>query len=138
MKIFPDDGWTRGFTIFSVVVLPQPEGPSSTQISPSGTSIVMFCAATTAPPGVSKTLVTLSSLIMGSVSARRRGRGADTQAARREAALHPQQAVVGDDREHAHRERAGDELARVRLRDAPADERAQAAGADVRRDRGDA
>src|SRR5206468_7698700 len=64
MKILPDVGSISRLIILSVVVLPQPDGPSSTQISPSATSILMRSAATTVPAGVSKALVKLSSLIM--------------------------------------------------------------------------
>ncbi len=40
-------------TILSVVVLPQPEGPSNTQISPVGTSMSIWSAAMTLRDGVS-------------------------------------------------------------------------------------
>ena len=50
----------------------------------------------------------------------------------------PEQRVVGDDREQAHGERAGEQLADIGLRDAARDEGAEPAGADVGGDRGDA
>ncbi len=62
MKISPEVGSISRLTIFMVVVLPQPDGPSSTQISPSGTSIDTWSTAGAEPPG--KTLVTRSSRIM--------------------------------------------------------------------------
>src|SRR3954470_15693512 len=37
-KMWPEDGSTSLLIIFSVVVLPHPDGPTSTQTSPSGTS----------------------------------------------------------------------------------------------------
>ena len=47
MVILPDVGSISRFTILSVVVLPHPDGPSSTQISPSATSIDDGSAAMT-------------------------------------------------------------------------------------------
>ncbi len=71
MKILPDDGAIRRLIIFIVVVLPQPEGPSSTHTAPAGTSMSTLSTAVTVP----KTLLTRSSRIMrpsspGEVSAR--------------------------------------------------------------------
>ncbi len=48
--ISPDLGRSRPAIERSVVVLPQPEGPSSVKNSPSGTSNVTFCAAFTGWP----------------------------------------------------------------------------------------
>ena len=41
----------RRLTIFSAVVLPHPDGPISTQISPGGTSKVRFSTAAPSRPG---------------------------------------------------------------------------------------
>ena len=48
--ISPDCGRSRPAIERSVVVLPQPLGPSRVKNSPSGTSKLMFCAALTACP----------------------------------------------------------------------------------------
>src|SRR5437879_10624231 len=48
MRISPLVGSTRRLTIFRLVVLPQPLGPTSTQMSPAGTS---SDRSTTAPCG---------------------------------------------------------------------------------------
>ena len=60
MKILPDDGAIRRLIIFIVVVLPQPEGPSSTHTAPAGTSMSTLSTAVTVP----NTLLTRSSRIM--------------------------------------------------------------------------
>src|SRR5437016_3652734 len=59
MKMRPLVGSMSRFTIFMVVVLPQPDGPTSTQTSPSGTSRFRWSTATLP----SNTLVTSSSRI---------------------------------------------------------------------------
>src|SRR3954453_18843578 len=46
MVIVPDDGSTRRLIIRMVVVLPQPDGPTRTAISPSPTSSESSCTAT--------------------------------------------------------------------------------------------
>src|SRR2546430_16488667 len=50
--MWPEVGSIRRLIIFMVVVLPQPEGPTSMQVSPSPTSRVRSCTATW-PPGYS-------------------------------------------------------------------------------------
>src|SRR3990170_53755 len=62
MKISPELGSISRLTILIVVVLPQPDGPSSTQISPFGTSSVTWSTAGTVLP--EKVLETCSSLII--------------------------------------------------------------------------
>ncbi len=64
MDTRPEVGSMMRLIILSVVVLPQPEGPRRMQISPSGTSMVMWSAAVTGPSGVSKTLVRFSMRII--------------------------------------------------------------------------
>src|SRR2546423_1435151 len=126
MKILPDVGSMSRLTILSVVVLPHPDGPSSTQISPSATSKLTRSAASAAPDGVSNALVTLSSLIIAAVlSSMSPGDagGRKAQAFRRQPMLDPEQEIIGEDREQADGKRAGDQLPRVGLRDAAADER---------------
>src|SRR5262249_33173180 len=49
-SISPAIGFSSPAIERSVVVLPQPEGPSSVNSFPSGTSNETFCAALTAPP----------------------------------------------------------------------------------------
>src|SRR5262249_22007872 len=49
-SISPEVGFSRPAIERKVVVLPQPEGPSSVNSLPSGTSNDTFCAALTAPP----------------------------------------------------------------------------------------
>ena len=68
MKILPDVGSTSRLTIFMVVVFPQPDGPSRTQISPSGTSMLTRSDATTSPAGVWNILVKSSSRIIDASS----------------------------------------------------------------------
>src|SRR5215208_7541945 len=58
----PPLGSMSRFTIFKVVVFPQPDGPTSTEISPSGTSRVRSVTALV-PSG--KRLETESRRIMG-------------------------------------------------------------------------
>jgi hypothetical protein len=64
--IRPDVGSTSRLIIFSVVVLPQPDGPTSTTISPSATSSERLETAAVGSP--EKTLVTASRRIIGSES----------------------------------------------------------------------
>ena len=45
MKILPEVGGIRRLIIFIVVVLPQPDGPSSTQTSPASTSMLTASTA---------------------------------------------------------------------------------------------
>ena len=49
MNTLPDVGGIRRLIIFIVVVLPQPEGPSSTQTSPAPTSMSTPSTARTEP-----------------------------------------------------------------------------------------
>ena len=64
MRMRPAESGMSRLTIFSVVVLPQPEGPSRMQVSPGSRCMLMWSAATTGPLAVSKTLVRLSSVII--------------------------------------------------------------------------
>src|SRR4051794_22825076 len=109
-----------------VVVLPQPEGPSRTQTSPAFTSMVTASTAVIGP----KSLLTRSSRIIASASL-------DPEARRSQPAAYSDERVVGNDREEAHRESAGEELADIGLADAARDEGAEPAGADVGRDGAD-
>src|SRR5262245_28679315 len=170
MKILPDDGAINRLIIFMVVVLPQPDGPSSTHTAPAGTSMSTLSTAVTVP----KVFVTRSSRIMWrrfrshltrrvgkalsparerrrkacpprlvvagtardsvaylQVRSRRlcppygfRASGACSvpQSRRGERALQRKQREVGDDRQQAHGERAGEQLADIGLRDAARDE----------------
>ena len=59
-KMRPPDGSMSRLIIFSVVVFPQPEGPTSTVTSPSGTSM---SRASTATWPLSQRLVSDSSRI---------------------------------------------------------------------------
>ena len=52
MKTLPDVGTTSRLIIRNVVVLPHPDGPSSTQISPAPTSRLTSSTAATLPRGV--------------------------------------------------------------------------------------
>src|SRR6185312_5137471 len=109
--------------IFMVVVLPQPDGPSRTQTSPAGTSMLTLSTAVIDP----KTLLTPSSLIIASVPKPGRGQNA----------LQSEQRKIRGNGEHAYCERAGQKLADVGLGNAPGNEGAKPAGADIGRDGAD-
>ncbi|MNR62772.1 hypothetical protein D3C85_1848890 [compost metagenome] len=65
MRTVPEVGSISRLIIFSVVVLPQPEGPRKTQISPLGTVIETASTARTSVPSFWwKDLVSWSSSIM--------------------------------------------------------------------------
>src|SRR5437867_7421073 len=123
MNTLPDDGVTRRLIMRSVVVLPHPEGPRRTQIWPSPTSKLTRSTACTSPREVAYVLVSASRRIVAIASLIL----PCAQPFGREAALQPQQGVIGGDCEQAQRKRASQELAHIGLRDAPADERAQPA-----------
>src|ERR1700759_221971 len=57
IKILPELGRTSRLIIRSVVVLPQPDGPSSTQVSPALTSSVTPSTAVTVPRGSLRSLL---------------------------------------------------------------------------------
>src|SRR5438128_9831915 len=121
MNTLPDEGVTRRLIMRSVVVFPHPEGPRRTQICPSSTLKLTRSTACTSPRGVAYVLVSASRRIVAIASRF----PSCAQPLRCEAALQPQQRVIGGDREQAQRKRAGHELAHIGLRDAAADERAQ-------------
>src|SRR3954463_2157985 len=112
-KILPEEGGMRRLIIFIVVVLPQPDGPSSTQTSPAATSMVTASTAVVCP----KTLLTRSRRIMAAPLDPETGGG--------EEAAHADQREIGDDRQQADGDRAGEELADVGLGDAARDEGAE-------------
>src|SRR4051812_13890759 len=126
MKILPEVGSTSRLTIFSVVVLPQPDGPSNTQISPSATSKLMRSTAIAVPAAVSNALVRFSSLIIAAVFSVGPGQAArgKAQPLGRELVLHPEQEVVRKNGQQADCQRARDQLPRIGLRDAATDESA--------------
>ena len=73
MKISPEDGNSKPPIMRSVVVLPQPEGPSSVKNSPWRTSSEMPSTACTSP----KDLKTSRNSMLGRPKSRERG-GADS------------------------------------------------------------
>src|SRR5438105_4856293 len=128
---FPDVGATKRLIMRSVVVLPHPEGPSSTQICPSPTLKVTCSTACTLPRGVAYVLVSASRRIVA-IPSRVLSRA---QSHRGEAALQREQRVIGGDCQQTQRKRTGDELSHIGLRDAAADECSKAARADICGDR---
>src|SRR5437868_12575735 len=66
MVMRPPSGFSRPATQRNVVVLPQPEGPSSVTISPAATSKSMPATAATVSLRVLKILVSPSTRIMSS------------------------------------------------------------------------
>src|SRR5215203_6300538 len=122
MKILPEVGGISRLIIFMVVVLPQPEGPSKTHTAPVGTSMSTRSTAVIVP----KIFVTRSRRI---ISIPQTGRG--------QTPLQSEKRQVGENGEDADRQRARDELANIRLGNAPGDEGAEPTGADIGGDRRD-
>jgi hypothetical protein len=63
-KIVPEDGSSKRLIIFIVVVLPHPDGPTSTAVSPSSMSMQRWSTATDSELG--KRLTTSTRRIIGS------------------------------------------------------------------------
>src|SRR5438105_1381443 len=119
----PASGSIMRLTMRIVVVLPQPEGPISTQTSPSGIASV---SRSTAGRAVSGNCFTRSMMsIMG---------GSLREAFGRHDPLQPAEELIGADGKEGRRDSTHEELRKRHHRNASRDEVSKAAAADVGRE----